>query len=243
MKRITKRIFTGLLSLAIFACSTSMVFASNKVNSSDQSTSLDVEVGIDKKLEVPLTVDAKTDVFYNCPNINPGDTMKSTVIYKNTSKEDVQVAITDVLNQLTEDKKAIMLLDLLELKVYINGELAYQGPHSKVTTPLTNWITLKGGESIKMDIEIYFPKEADNTYQNSNMKVKWVFEARADVPPDPEEPTPTPPTTTTTTPPEKVKTGDDSVRANYGMYLLAGAAVILVAGIGVVALKKKKEDE
>lgn len=30
--------------------------------------------------------------------------MKSTVIYKNTSKEDVQVAITDVLNQLTEDK-------------------------------------------------------------------------------------------------------------------------------------------
>lgn len=251
MKNITKRLFAGLLGLTMIFCATPMVYATSEIvpenptdtttevidenvdvelgfNSVDEQTTLFVEVGMDKTLEIPLKLEAGKDAFYMCANINPGDTMKAKVVFKNDSDvEDAQVSVTDVINLLPDDIKAVALLDLLRLKISVDGSPLYEGPHSKITNPVTNWIPIPKGETIDIDIEIYFPKEADNTYQNANMKVKWVFEARGDIPPDPEEP--------------EIDTGDEGSK-NFSMFFLGGAAVC-VAGLGLVVLTKKKREE
>ncbi len=193
-----------------------------------EEQTLDVEVGIDKKLEVPLTMNAMEEVFFNCPNINPGDVLKATIVFKNTSKEQVQVSIVDALNMLTEDRKAIALLDELELEISVNGELNFKGIHSKVTSPVTNWINVPAGGELPMTITVTLPKTADNRFQNALMHVKWVFQTRADVPPDPTD--------------EETQTGDEK-KAGYGIYMLGGAAVVLVAGVGVMAISKKKKND
>lgn len=258
-----KNIMAGILAVVMLLCATPMVYATSEITSEttsevvsestdastdvsvdssevteptepeittnpvDEKTTLNVEVGVDKTLEIPLTLTAERDAFYFCTNINPGDTMRATVIFKNDSNtEDTQIAVTDVINLLPDDLKALALLDLLELTISIDDSPIYKGVHSKVTKPVTGWINVPIGESVAIDIEIYFPKEADNRYQNANMKVEWVFQARGDVPPDPEE----------------VETGDESNR-NFGMYFLSGAALVGLAGYGLILLKKKKSEK
>jgi len=239
MNKTIKRLASMFMALAIILLALTPMVHATQQNTPDETTVLYLETTIDKSLTIPLTLEANKDVFYLCANINPGDTMKSHVTFENTSDSEIQVSIADIINQLTDNPKAKALLDILELSISVNGSPIYKGIHSKVTTPVTGWITLKPGEMLVMDIEIYFPKEADNTYQNSQMEVKWVFEARADVPPDPEKPSETTTTETTT---ETHQTGDEKM-ANYGIYLLLGAAAVAAVGIGVVATKKKKEDE
>lgn len=197
-------------------------------HSPDEQQTLDVEVGIDKKLEVPLTLNALEEVFFNCPNINPGDVLKATIVFKNTSKEPVQVSIVDALNTLTEDRKAIALLDELQLEIEVDGQLNFKGVHSKVTSPVTNWINVPAEKELPMTITVTLPKTADNRFQNALMNVKWVFQTRADVPPDPTD--------------EETQTGDEK-KNGYGMYLLGGAAVVLVAGVGAMAIGKKKKND
>lgn len=228
---IKKLTMAGILSLSALTAATPMVQASEVApHSVAEEQTLNVEVGIDKTLEVPLTINAEHDIFYNCTNFGPGDTLKAKIIFKNTSTEDIQVAVVDVVNQLTDDAKAVALLDELELQLSVDGELNYKGIHSKVTSPVTNWITVKPGEELPMDIVINMPKTADNKFQNANMLVKWVFQTRADVPPDPVEED------------EETQTGDEGIQ-NYGKYLLGAAGVVVVAGVGVMAISKKKKKE
>lgn len=238
--KINKTILAGFLACSMVLCSTPMVHATELTGESSESetvifnevgeeTTLNVDVGIDKTLEIPLTLTAEKDEFYFCTNISPGDTMKAKVIFRNDSNtEDTQVAVTDVINQITDNAKAEDLLDILNLQISIDGTPIYKGAHSKVTTPVTGWINIPIGETVEMEIEIYFPKEADNRFQNAPMDVKWVFETRGDIPPDPED--------------EKTQTGDDS-NHNFGIYFLGGAAICLAGGLLVVSKKKKKDED
>lgn len=202
---------------------------------------LTLEVDIDKKLDIPLTLDASTDDFYMNANINPGDILNAEVVFKNESKEDIQVRISDVKDQLSTTMSA-KLLDILDLNIDIDGKTAYKGSHAKVTNPLTQWITLKGGEELTMKVRIEFPKyEADNTFQGAEMKVKYVFEARADIPEDQ-----TTTSTSTSKSTEKIKTGVDDVESSNKMaVMLVVGAVVVLGGFGVatIVMKKRREDE
>lgn len=228
--KINKIAMAGILGLSALTAATPTIQATEVApHSVAEEQTLNVEVGIDKSLEIPLTINAEHDVFYNCANFGPGDTLKAKIVFKNTSSENVQVAVVDVLNQLTDDKKAVALLDQAELELSVKGELNYKGIHSKVTSPVTNWINVAPGEELPMEIVVKMPKTADNRFQNANMLVKWVFQTRADVPPDPVED-------------EETVTGDEGIQ-NYGKYLLGAAGVVVVAGIGVMAISKKKKKD
>lgn len=149
-----------------------------------ESKQLYLDTNIDKTLDIPLTLTSSTDTFYVDANINPGDIMSADVVFKNSSKEEIQIRISDVADQLNTTNSAA-LLEVLQLSISTNGSPIYKGSHKNVTSPLTQWITLNGGSVLTMNIKIEFPKsEADNKFQGSEMKVKYVFEARADVPLD-----------------------------------------------------------
>lgn len=200
---------------------------------------LNLETNIDKTLEIPLTLKSSTDTFYVDTNINPGDKMTADVVFRNTSKEAIQVRIADVADQLNTTESSA-LLEVLQLNIQNNGSPIYKGNHKNVTSPLTQWITLNGGSSLTMNIEIEFPKyEADNRFQGSEMKVKYTFEARADVPMDKET------TTATSVSSEKVKTGvDEEQQSNPIAIYIIGLAVVI--GIGLISLfivSKKKNKQ
>lgn len=217
---------------AVVAIAAAMLIGSMQPMKVFAKEDLTLEVDIDKKLEIPLTLDASTDDFYVNANINPGDILNAEIVFKNDSKEDIQVRISDVKDQLSTTMSA-KLLDVLDLNIDIDGKTAYKGSHSKVTSPLTQWITLEGGESLTMKVRIEFPKyEADNTFQGAEMKVKYVFEARADIPEDKNT--------------EKIKTGVDDVESSNKMAIaLVGGAVVVLGGfvVATIVMKKKREND
>lgn len=234
-----KKAILAIAAVATLVCSTPPMM----IKAADDYD-LTLTTDINKSLEIPLTLDASTDDFYINANINPGDVMKADVIFKNVSKEDIQVRIADVINQL-ENTLSVKLLEVLDLTIEIDGSVVYKGSHDAVTSPLTQWVTLKPGNNLTMKITVEFPKyEADNTYQAAEMKVKYVFEARADVPPD--DSTSTTTTTTSKTPnTETVKTGaDDTESSNVSTYIMLGCGIFMLISY-VVAKKiveKKKEE-
>ena len=192
--------------------------------------------------EVPLTMDVSTTEFYFNANINPGDTLEADILMKNDSdKETLQVTISEILNLLGDDDDALDLLDELILTLEMDGRIIYQGPHSKTTTPVVGWVDLPAGGTISVHISVYFPKEADNRFQNAPMKVKYIFESRIDIP-EPED-TP-PPETVITETTETVKTGlDDTNDVNYAMIIVGVGVCLVVIYLIILLLIKRKKDE
>lgn len=190
--------------------------------------------------EVPLTMNVSTLEFYFNANINPGDTLEADILMTNDSdKETLQVTISEILNLLGDDDLALDLLDELVLTLEMDGRIIYQGPHSKTTMPVVGWVDVPAGGSISVHISVYFPKEADNRFQNAPMKVKYIFETRIDIP-DPED---TPPPETIIT--ETVKTGlDDTNNVNYAMIIVGvGICLVVLYIIILLILKRKKDDD
>jgi hypothetical protein len=207
---------------------------------------LTLETNIDKSLEIPLTLKGDTDTFYTSANINPGDVIKADVVFKNVSGEDIQVRISDVTDQLNTTESAA-LLEILDLTITTDGSPIYKGSYKNVTSPLTQWITLEAGKSLTMNINVEFPKyEADNQFQGSKMKVKYVFEARADVPLDEEESLESASIESTNAAnAETVKTGVDTTESTNpaAIAIICIAVVVVVAFIVTLFVGKKKDDK
>lgn len=220
---------SAVLATTVFAFSPISVFAAD--------STLNVETGIDKSMEIPLTLDADTEDFYINGNINPGDTMRATVYFKNTSTSPIQVRIADVLDE-KNDTLSAKLMEVLKLSISMDGSTIYQGNHKDVTSPLTQWIELEGGGIITMNISVEFPKmEADNTFQGAEMHVKYVFEARADVPPDEAEDTGAKKKNN-----EIIKTGvEDSNTLSSMESVVAMLGASIIVGAGYVVYRKKKD--
>lgn len=224
MKKFKKLMVSLLAGLMLVTC------ISKPVMAADEDKHLVLETNIDKTLEIPLTLNSSTDNFYVNANINPGDIMKADIVFKNTSKEPIQVRISDITDQLnTTDSTA--LLEVLKLTISMNGSPIYTGSHKNVTSPLTQWITLEGGSALTVNVNVEFPKyEADNRFQGSEMKIKYVFEARADVPMDETS--------------ETIKTGVDEVKDTNPMAVaIIIVAVVLCIGLVSYMIIKKKKDK
>ena len=228
--------------IACIACLLMLVAVtvSNYISAEDtKSYDLTVQSGYTPEAEVPLTTKVSTNEFFFNGNINPGDILDANILFENTSEEDrIQITISEIKNLLGDDDLALELLDELELTIKADDKIIYKGPHSKTTTPVIGWIEVNPGETIIVNISVYFPKEADNTYQNAPLNVKYVFESRIDIPNEEE----------TTEFTEQIKTGIESEDApNYSMFILGlGACVIVLYLVTLIIraiLKKKKEDK
>lgn len=225
---LTSKKFKAKVVAVMLAVVTMFALMPTTVVHADDAENLKLETGIDKTLEVPLTLKGSTETFYMNGNINPGDVLNASIKFTNTSTEEIQVNIASITNNLADDKTATALLDLLELKITVNDSPIYKGIHSKVTNPVTGWMPLAAGQSMTIDVEITLPKySVDNTYQAADMNVKWVFEARADVPEDESS--------------ETIKTGVESEDPTHmGMYILI-IALVIAGGFCVYTVVKKKQ--
>lgn len=158
------------------------IIAGSHESGQKQSLTVDFSVA-GKPGSYRMDLTPSKDVFFNCPNINPGDRMSAQVMLRNPSPhENIEFSIYNVINLLPEDEKACKLLNELEIKIMLNGVVQYEGPYSSIGTPIMPWVTIAPNKEVKMDIEVYFPIECDNYYQNSKVFTKWIFLARGDLP-------------------------------------------------------------
>lgn len=229
--------------LACFACLLTLIGATLGVHifADDNSYNLTVSTGYTPEAEVPLNTKVSTNEFYFNGNINPGDTLDANILFENTSDEyAIKITISEILNLLGDDDKAIELLNELQLTISVDEKIIYKGSHGKTTAPVIGWIEIPANGNIVVNISIYFPKEADNTYQNSPLKVKYVFESQIDIPDDFDEEVPEFS--------EKVPTGvDDTDDTNYATLIIAiGVSLIILYIIVLIIraiLKKKKKEK
>lgn len=193
---------------------------------------------VDKSQETPLSIETDKEVFYFSGNIDPGDSLHSSIKFTNTSdKYPINVTIAEIRNMLADDKAALQLLGELDLTITLDdGTIIYKGKHGKTTTPVVGIMEVQPNDSIIVHIQVDFPKDADNTYQSAPMHVRYLFESTLDIGDtdwDDEPPSF----------PEKVKTGlQEGDPATYGMLLITIAAIVLVIIIILFFIKKKKKE-
>lgn len=182
--------------LLILFSSTSQIFANGKDVKETQT--LNVDVGIDRTIEIPLTLKGDKSQFYLCGNFGPGDTLKGSVVFNNTCSETAQISLNNVIKNPPTNSELLKYItidisvddepiykDSLESLVELSESLHASNPDAILTT----WIDVEPHRSITMDIECSVSKfDVDNAFQNAILDTQWVFNARADVPDDPEEP-------------------------------------------------------
>ena len=198
-KQITKTclsIFSVLLIVFTLFLSTAQVNAIGKDPKETQT--LSVDVGIDRTIDIPLTMESDKTQFYLCGNFGPGDTLKGSVIFNNTCSEPVQISLNNVIKNTPTNT---LLLDYITVDISVNNEPVYKDTLKSLVdlagslhlsnpdATLTTWIDVAPYRSITMDIECYVSKfDVDNAFQDSIVDTQWVFNSRADVPDDPDEP-------------------------------------------------------
>lgn len=242
-KRLTGLLASGVLACTMLASASVPAYAASE---EEKSYNLDVTIDFKREAELPLTMDRSTEVFYFNGNINPGDKMYADIIVKNDSDKTLQYTLSEVKNVLEDDEQAILLLDVLNLKITEGETVMYDGTCADITSPVIPWITLEPGQSDTIDVEYAFDKWADNTYQGANMRQKWIFQTRADIPDDsePEEDGgPDAHRTDVSVPDgerEDVKTGVTEEKTNYTYVIIGVGAVVAVGYIVFEVIRSKK---
>ena len=247
VRKISSLLVSGALACSMLAAANITACAES---AEEHSYNLDVTIDFKKEAELPLTMDRSTEVFYFNGNINPGDKMYADIIVKNTSDKTLQYTLSEVKNMLEDDEQAKLLLNVLNLKITQKDKVMYDGKCSEITTPVIPWFTLESGKTDTINVEYEFDKWADNTYQGANMRQKWIFQTRADIPPDESEPDsqgePDTHKVTVSTPDsqhEDVKTGVTEEKSNY-TFIIIGVGVA-VAGAYVIyeVIRRKKSNK
>ena len=234
-----KKSIAAIASLASVAAFSIPAYATDFFESSESTLNgpnLEITANYDSKIEMPLSLEASSEVFYCNANLAPGDIAKSTVVMKNVSDQPISVSITEIENMLPEDTKANMLLDILNLTIDVDGEEFYQGKHSELSAPFMPYVKIEPGKEINLNITMSFPREADNRYQGAKYKMKWSFDAIAEEPPV--ETTPPPPEPVKE--PEPAKTGVESSPNSRNIIApIAMGLIGTVSGLTVYFHKKK----
>lgn len=175
---MAKRIMT--IIMAVFMLLPVNVFARDiETNDPSEKTTLNIDVKMDgSSTSAPLSLKADKGTFYFAKNISPGDELRSEIVFKNTEKVTVQVAVLNV-----DDRSNLKgdLGDEIGLEVFLGKDKIYKGPYSKITDPLTNWIPVKPGEELAMDIYMNIPKELDNRFQGAKIDAEWNFGVRSNI--------------------------------------------------------------
>ena len=112
------------------------------------------------------------DNLFDIPIMNPGDVWENKLEIKNHTGEHMEVRLFEVINQIEDE----LLFNILEIQIYIDGELYYEGPYNKI--PQSEWIGVENGKKIVVEVVLKFPGECGNEYQNKPFDSQWKFEAR-----------------------------------------------------------------
>ena len=111
--------------------------------------------------------------------VYPGLGNKTDSMY---TGEKMEVRLLEVVNKLEETQ----MFDILNVKIYFDDELYYEGPYNKI--PTSEWIPVENGEKIIVKVVLEFPGECGNEYQNKPFDSEWKFEARLPEPSQPSDP-------------------------------------------------------
>ena len=109
--RIIKSLVCGITTIA---ASVAML----GINAFSEEQNLDISINYDTNIEYPLSMDRSSEVFYFNGNINPGDKMHASILVKNTSEQNMQYALTDVIHiraPITEKNGYLKLKQILFL--------------------------------------------------------------------------------------------------------------------------------
>ena len=217
-----KKIFVALLASIIIA---TPVFAEekNKVFVYEQ----DEKIYYDSK--------QFDDRFMVHENMVPGDSYSDELVVENgTSYEhDIyfKVALDDANTENAKD-----LLDYIDMKVYVNDALFYNGKakgkdYRGEGVDLTDAVLIKrfaAHESVSMRVETHFDESYEDIDNHDTAHTHWLFYL-SDQPEKPEEITPNP------------RTNDDFSPWYFVIFGVSGAVLIVVIVYEVIQKKKDKK--
>lgn len=217
-----KKIFVALLASIIIA---TPVFAAekNKVFVYEQ----DEKIYYDSK--------QFDDRFMVHENMVPGDSYSDELVVENgTSYEhDIyfKIALDDANTENAKD-----LLDYIDMKVYVNDALFYNGKakgkdYRCEGVDLTDAVLIKrfaAHESVSMRVETHFDESYEDIDNNDTAHTHWLFYL-SDQPEKPEEITPNP------------RTNDDFSPWHFVIFGVSGAVLIVVIVYEVIQKKKDKK--
>lgn len=104
----------------------------------------------------------------------PGDTFYGSVQVENETDAEMAVSVHSITNNLVHDTA---LFDVLDLSISVAGESAYSGSYAAKHTPVTDYYSIRPGETLVFDIQVLFPDFANNDYQGKQMDSTWTFDA------------------------------------------------------------------
>ena len=175
------------------------------------------------------------DRFMVHENMIPGDSYSDELVVENgTSYEhDIyfKIALDDANTENAKD-----LLDYIDMKVYVNDALFYNGKakgkdYRNEGVDLTDAVLIKrfaAHESVSMRVETHFDENYEDIENRDVARTHWLFYL-SDQPEKPEEITPNP------------RTNDDFSPWYFVVFGVSGAVLVVVVVYWVVQKKKDKK--
>ena len=208
---MVKRISTFLLTLCLFASLVLPVFAA--------PDGVEIVGNYSDKFELT----GSGGSLFSIPIMNPGDVWGNKVNITNNAGNKMEVQLSEVVNDIEDS----MIFDVLQVTIYINDEVFYEGPYNKI--PKSEWIVIENGKTLEFDVVLKFPGECGNEYQGKEFDSTWKFESRLPEGVKPNEDN------------EDVQTGVDSKFILYvGLAAFTGTCLALLILPGK---RNKKEDD
>lgn len=198
--------------------------------------------------------------FMSISNMIPGEQYADALSIENRSKEDYELYM-QVVPRANQSQMMEELLELIQMKVYLEDKIIYDGTASGIEYQNANnnlqRAVLLGkyasGKQNQIRVELKLSENASMEYCELLTKIDWKFMANKVESPDqpkkstpkqtktptPEQPkTPTPAQVAKTNQISSPKTGDDSVFANY---MISMTIAIIGITICIWLLKKQRK--
>lgn len=198
--------------------------------------------------EDALVLDFDNDWFLHAPIVDPCDTFDSNITIKNNSDKDMEVRLIDIINQLEDN----LMYKAFTVEIKKDGEVLYKGGLGDNKGDIIEWITIKPGELIVLNINTQFSCEAGNEYQNKEMVTSWLFEGRIEEKEKPKEDKPDIPDKpdkpkeekiTTEKPKEEITQTSDMSNVNQYLNIMSVVLLMLIAGLLAFNVKKERKDK
>lgn len=120
-------------------------------------------------------VAAPEDFFSNLSELMPGDTKSDEIIIHNVFNKEAELFFrTEDEPDMTAEQKE--LLEKLQLSIYNNGKLIYEGDlRSVILNQEISLGTWKSGEKGRLTYSIFMPEELKNAFAVRDAGVCWIF--------------------------------------------------------------------
>ena len=182
------------------------------------------------KIETRTTLTTK-DKSMDITGIGPGDSYIQSIVLQNNTNKDKEIKLESVRNIATDDALFNYLQNTLfyekENKVIFNGTLNNYKDNN-------DWIIVKANSEETLQINITFPAEAKNEYQNKDYNAEYTFRVE-----DVNKTDPTP----DKTPDKKPGITDENVQTGIIKFTCIGALLGLCFSIICLLKLKKLEKE